>query len=59
MGALDVVNARYGKDTPRLKSGLLPSSRVTAQEARRWEMGQEGRSPRYTTRWGRFCRSVQ
>ena len=32
-------------------SGSLPSSWITAQEPRRWEIRQERRSPRYTTRW--------
>ena len=53
MQALDTVNDRWGKGTLRLGSGLLPSSsRIRVQEPRRWEMKQERRSPRYTTRWG-------
>jgi DNA polymerase V len=52
MQALDAVNDRWGKGTLRLGSTSLNSCRVAEPQLGSWEMRQERRSPRYTTRWG-------
>jgi DNA polymerase V len=52
MQALDAVNDRYGRGTLKLGSAVVRSNRNADKEPRRWEMRQERRSPRYTTRWG-------
>lgn len=45
MGALDTLNGRYGKGVVRVASaGVQVRKRL-------WEMRQELRTPRYTTRW--------
>lgn len=46
MSALDLLNQRYGRGTL-----ALGSSRV-GDAPRNWEMKQERKTPRYTTRWG-------
>jgi DNA polymerase V len=51
MLALDAVNDRFGKGTLRLGSTRVRSIRVAEPQPARWEMKQERRSPRYTTRW--------
>ncbi|WP_174875121.1 Y-family DNA polymerase [Vogesella oryzae] len=43
MQALDGINQRFGKDSIRMASSLLGNGR--------WQMRQEQRSPRCTTRW--------
>ena len=45
MGAIDVLNGRYGRGTVLLASAGLEGDR------RRWAMKQERRTPQYTTRW--------
>jgi DNA polymerase V len=45
MGAMDVLNRRYGRGTVLLASTGLEGDR------RRWAMKQERRTPQYTTRW--------
>lgn len=52
MQALDAVNDRWGKGTLRLGSTRVCSDRVAEPQPGGWEMKQERRSPRYTTRWG-------
>jgi len=52
MQALDTVNDRWGKGTLRLGSTRVCSDRVAETQPGGWEMKQERRSPRYTTRWG-------
>ena len=52
MLALDAVNDRFGKGTLRLGSTRVRSIRVAEPQPAGWEMKQERRSPRYTTRWG-------
>ena len=52
MLALDAVNDRFGKGTLRLGSTRVRSDRVSEPQPGGWEMKQERRSPRYTTRWG-------
>ena len=52
MQALDAVNDRWGKGTLRLGSTRVRSDRVAEPQTGGWEMKQERRSPRYTTRWG-------
>jgi len=51
MQALDAVNDRWGKGTVRLGSTRVCSARVAEPQPGGWEMKQERRSPRYTTRW--------
>jgi DNA polymerase V len=51
MQALDAVNNRWGKGTLRLGSTRVSSYRAAEPQPGRWEMKQERRSPRYTTRW--------
>ena len=51
MQALDIINKRWGKGTLRLGSTRVrPDQEAEAQPAG-WEMKQERRTPRYTTRW--------
>jgi DNA polymerase V len=45
MGALDVLNRRYGRGT------VLVASSGLGGDSRRWAMKQERRTPQYTTRW--------
>jgi len=45
MGALDLINRRYGRGTVLVASTGLEGDR------RRWAMKQERRTPQYTTRW--------
>ena len=52
MQALDAVNDRFGKGTLRLGSTRVRSRRTAEPQPDGWEMKQERRSPRYTTRWG-------
>ena len=52
MLALDAVNDRFGKGTLRLGLTRVNSCRVAEPQPGGWEMRQERRSPRYTTRWG-------
>lgn len=49
MQALDAVNERYGRGTLRLGSTRVQTRTDNVQ--RHWEMRQERRTPRYTTRW--------
>lgn len=48
MRAMDAVNRRFGRDSLRLASATVSSSRA---DVRRWATRQDRRSPRYTTRW--------
>lgn len=57
MGAMDNLNARYGRGTVKLASGgaehgplLKPG---TTQDG--WKMKQARRTPRYTTHWGELA----
>ncbi len=50
MQALDAVNERYGRGTLRLGSTRVQTKTDTTQG--HWQMKQERRTPRYTTRWG-------
>ena len=45
MGALDAINDRFGQGTMRVASAGVQLRK------REWEMRQELRTPRYTTRW--------
>lgn len=45
MGALDLLNRRYGRGT------VLVASTGMEGDRRRWAMKQERRTPQYTTRW--------
>ena len=45
MGAVDAINDRYGKGVIRVASAGVQVKK------REWEMRQELRTPRYTTRW--------
>ena len=45
MGAVDAINDRYGKGVIRVASAGVQVRK------REWEMRQELRTPRYTTRW--------
>ena len=45
MGAVDAINDRYGKGAIRVASAGVQVKK------REWEMRQELRTPRYTTRW--------
>lgn len=45
MGAMDLLNRRYGRGTVLVASTGLEGDR------RRWSMKQERRTPQYTTRW--------
>lgn len=55
MQALDAVNARFGAQALRLGSsgggGGPPAPGCAEPAARPWQMRQQRRSPRYTTRW--------
>jgi DNA polymerase V len=46
MGAMDRLNARYGRGTLALGSARI------GDQSRNWAMKQERRTPRYTTQWG-------
>ena len=45
MTAVDAINDRYGKGSIRVASAGVQVRK------RQWEMRQELRTPRYTTRW--------
>ena len=45
MHAIDIINRLWGQDTIFFGAQGLA-------HARTWQMRQERRSPRYTTRWG-------
>ena len=45
MGEVDAINDRYGKGVIRVASAGVQVNK------REWEMRQELRTPRYTTRW--------
>ncbi|MEN9905278.1 MAG: hypothetical protein RLZZ555_1843, partial [Pseudomonadota bacterium] len=51
MQALDAVNSRWGKGTLRLGSTRVRTGRLAEPQPAGWEMKQERRTPRYTTRW--------
>ncbi|MYZ51587.1 DUF4113 domain-containing protein [Malikia spinosa] len=48
---LDLINDRFGKGTLRLGSTRVRSCWASEPQPSGWEMKQERRSPRYTTRW--------
>lgn len=48
MGTLDAVNDRYGRGALKLASTRILRDAATREV---WEMKQQRRSPRYTTRW--------
>ena len=51
MQVLDAVNDRYGRGTLQLGSARVRRSRIAEPQPGGWEMKQERRTPRYTTRW--------
>ncbi len=48
MRAKDALNNRFGRDSARIGSTTMVSRNA---EVAFWATKQEGRSPRYTTRW--------
>lgn len=49
MSVLDRLNSRFGRGTVRMASSGV--AKGAAPSSAGWQMRQERRTPRYTTRW--------
>lgn len=54
MGAMDTLNAQYGRGTVRLASSRVGEAQMgttSAGDSPAWAMKRNRTSPRYTTQW--------